>query len=355
MKETMYSCYRSQFGCMRRILERKDALLEKFIPFYAEKRPGRMYLLGSGTSFNACAAAAPYMEKLLGIEVTPVIPSAPGVLYGERPFVIAVSQSGRSTNTIAAIETMRRGGADVVTLTDPEDTPVAQAGSLAVLLAAGQETVGPRTRGYAATVFTLYLMALEAALATGRIGKTAFDDELGTYNESIDGGEACYDACETFYNAHLDDLKKARKYIFAGKGVAGKVALESALKVQETLCFPAIGYEYEEFLHGPACCADEELALFLFLTNDGDRERMLKTADIMDTITPNCYVITSDAGLARGNTLVLPSPSGRELPVFANILFSQLISARLTEDMGRARHPNVQNIFRDMGTKRLPG
>lgn len=354
MKETMHDCYRSQFDCMKHILANKDLLLQEFVQFFSDYRPDRIYLLGSGTSFTACSAAAPYLEKWLRMEITPIIPSSPGTLYGQRPLVIAVSQSGRSTNTIQAIEALKQTGAAVVTLTDPKQTPVAQAGTLAVHLAAEQETVGPRTRGYAATVFTLYLMALETALALHLTDRASYDRELALYREILDSGDACYSACQTFYDSHLEELKKARKYIFAGKGTSGKVALECALKVLETMCYPAIGYEYEEFLHGPACCADEELALFLFLCSDADRARMLKTADIMDEITPNCYLITNDTDLERGNVLVLPCASGQELPVFASILFGQLIAAKLTEDMGRTRHPKVQNIFRDMGTKCPP-
>lgn len=212
MKETMHDCYRSQFSCMKHILANKDALLQEFVKFFAAVQPDRIYLLGSGTSFTACSAAAPYMEQWLRMEITPIIPSSPGTLYGERPLVIAVSQSGRSTNTISAIEAMKRSGAVVVTLTDPKDTPVADAGSLAVHLAAEQETVGPRTRGYAASVFTLYLMALETALALKKIDTQTYDREIRRHREMLDSGEACYDACQAFYDEHLEDLKKARKY-----------------------------------------------------------------------------------------------------------------------------------------------
>ena len=220
-------------------------------------------------------------------------------------------------------------------------------------LAAEQESVGPRTRGYSATVFTLYLMALECGFFQGTISKECYDQEIAKYAEIIENGEIYYKACQDFYDCNFENLKKAKKYIFAGKGENAKVAAESALKVLETLCYPAIGYEYEEFLHGPACCADEELALFLYLSNDEDKERMLKTADIMDSITPNCYVITNDSKLKRKNLLVMPSGRNADLSVFANILFGQLISAKLTEDMARTRHPGVKNIFSDMGTKCL--
>ena len=129
MKETMHDCYRSQFSCMGHILAHKDELLKRFVEFYASNQPDRIYLLGSGTSYTACATAAPYMERILKVEVTPIIPSSFGSLFGKTPLVIAVSQSGRSTNTISAIEKLKEAGAQVVTLTDPRETPVGNAGT----------------------------------------------------------------------------------------------------------------------------------------------------------------------------------------------------------------------------------
>lgn len=352
MQETMYDCYLSQFSCMKNLLANKEAFKD-FAAFYTRCNPDRVYLLGSGTSYNACAAVASFMAKALQVEVTPIVPSTLEALYGENPLVIAVSQSGRSTNTIAAIQKYKGDGVPVVTLTDPRQTPVSKAGTLAVHLAAEQETVGPRTRGYSATVLTLHLMALEAGLALKRLNQAIYNQAVKCYNEIINNGAAYYAACQDFYDAHFDNLKKAKKYIFSGKGVNAKVAAESALKVLETLCYPALGYEYEEFLHGPACCADEELALFLYLSNDDDKERMLKTADIISTITPNCYIITGDSDVHRDNVLLLPSKSPDDFTVFANILFGQLISAKLTEDLNRTRHPGVKDIFSNMGTKCL--
>ena len=178
MKETMHDCYRSQFSCMGHILAHKDELLKRFVEFYASNQLDRIYLLGSGTSYTACATAAPYMERILKVEVTPIIPSSFGSLFGKTPLVIAVSQSGRSTNTISAIEKLKEAGAQVVTLTDPRETPVGNAGTLSVHLAAEQESVGPRTRGYSATVFTLYLMALECGFFQGTISKECYDQEI---------------------------------------------------------------------------------------------------------------------------------------------------------------------------------
>lgn len=351
MKETMHDCYLSQFNCMKNIIINKNSILKEFIDFYKTINPDRIYLVGSGTSYNACIAAAPFMEKTLDVEIESVAPSAMGKLYGKKPLVIAISQGGCSTNTISAINKVKKIGVPVVTLTDPKDTPVGNMGDLSVQLAADNELIGPKTRGYTATILTLFLMALQAAYACGTIEKTEYDKAIAGLDETIDNGDKYIKACQAFYDLHLENLSKARKFIFVGKGVTANVAKESALKVLETLCYPAIGYEYEEFLHGPVCCADEELALFLSLPHDEDRERMLKTAELVGDITRNCYIITDDPAMKGDKVLVLPSTEPDYSSVFTHILFGQLISAKLTEDLARTRHPGVKAIFSNMGTK----
>ena len=354
MKETMYDCYLSQFNCMAGILAGREHILRPFVDFYVEAKPSRIYLLGSGTSFNAAIASAPMMESVLGVEVTPIAPSAMGRLYGQHPVVIAISQSGRSTNTIKAIEELKAAGIAVITLTDPSDTPVGNTGDLPIQLAAENELIGPRTRGYTATVLTLQLMALEAGLAQGIITQNYYDEVIGVYQSIIENGDEYFSICRQFYDSNFEKLSRARKYIFAGKAEAASVSKECALKVLETVCYPAIGYEYEEFLHGPVCFADPELAVFLYLSHDEDRIRMLSTAKLLDNITDSCFIVTHGGGIngiKNGNLLLLPGKIPEYAEIFTYILIGQLISAKLTEDLKRERYPGVQAIFDQMGTK----
>ncbi len=351
MSETMYDCYLSQFQCMKKIMESKEELLEGFAEFFRRSDPDRIYLVGSGTSYHACSSAAYFVEEALGREVSVLAPTCTERIYGRRPLIIAVSQGGRSTNTVSAVEAMVGKGYPVVTLTDPADTPVGRAGDLSLLLSADTEQVGPKTRGYTATVLTLYLMALEAARITGNISGEKFEEYIRELERMTERGQEWMDRCQSFYERNRQKLMKATHYLFAGKGVRGAVAKEDALKILETLCYPANGYEYEELLHGPACSTDETLALFLYLSDDRDTARMQQTAEIISSASINCYMISHVPSLEGEKILYLPESEADYLSPFSDILMGQLISARLPEEMGRGRHPAVKNIFQDMGTK----
>ena len=351
MGETMYNCYVSQFDCWRSIIENRKIILGQAIDLLREIAPERIYLIGSGSSFNACGASKTFVQKMLGIEITPIAPSKVQTIFGEKVLGLAVSQSGRSTNTLRAMRKFQKNGFPVIALTDDMNSPVAKAGDLAVHLAAQQEMVGPKTRGYTSTILTLYLLALEVALDWGRISIDKYSSAIAAYLKICDEKQAYLEACHDFYDLHFDNLKKARAFLFSGKDTDAMTANESALKVLETLCFPAIGYEFEEFLHGPLCCIDENVAVFFFLAQDEDKQRMLQTAEILGKITPNCYVITCDSQFKNDSILSLPASEASESTAFTYVLFSQLISAKLTEELGRKRHPGIQQVFEKLGTK----
>lgn len=349
--QSMYEYYLSQPEYMARIMNDRSRLLAGFAKFYAGKRPDRVYLVGSGTSLNACEASREYMEHILGVEVSVFAPSAPPVIHGGKPLVIMVSQSGKSTNSLAFLQGARERGLPVATFTAGVDVPVAMIADCAVDLGVGNETAGPKTRGYTCSVLCLYLAALEAARESGRLASTACGEELALLQETIDCAEENLKRCDSFYRRHLETLKGAAHYLFVGKGCAAAVAKEAALKVLETLCFPAAGYEFEEYLHGPACCTEERTALFLFLSGDGDAARMEKLAGITAKASKNSYIIDRVSGLGGENVLRLRSAKSKYMSPFVDIYFAQLISARLTQELGRSRHEAVREIFADMDTK----
>jgi len=347
----MYDCYQSQFDCLTRLLENRETVLSGFADYYAGVNPDRLYLVGSGTSFHACSAAAHYMENILGIEVTVCAATVMKKAHGKRPLVIAVSQTGLSTNTRGMVGRLVAAGVPVITLTDPKITPVSEVASFSVLLQADDEKIGPKTRGYMAAVLTLYLMALEVSA----LEQKKYDAEIADFRAVIEMGVKYLENCAGFFENHKEKLSKAHSYIFAGKDAAGKVAAECALKILETVCYPAMGYEYEEFLHGPAFCANENLALFLFLSDDVDKERMLKSSEMVGQATENSYIISHDTGIQGCNVLCLPTTRPDAMSPFTDVLIAQLISSLLPDIIDRGRHTAVKDILSAMDTKvKLP-
>ncbi|SFM47387.1 SIS domain-containing protein [Paenibacillus sp. 1_12] len=350
MLREMYRYYRSQPSCMEGLLSRRKEIVGGFARFYNELKPDRVYLIGSGSSLNACKAASEYMETTLGVEITCAPPSKPPVIRGSRPLVLVVSQSGKSSNTVALLEELR-GEVPTVSFTAGDNNPVARIADLSVDISVGEETVGPKTRGFTGTVLCLYIAALEAALLGGNLSEAGYGKEIGLLEKTIGYGEQNLEACENFYRAHLDDLKTARHFLFVGKGPAAAVGEEDTLKVLETLCLPSAGYEFEEFLHGPPLCINEETALFLFNSGDKDSVRMEKLADITRKASKNSYIIDRTGSMQGDHILRLNAGDSKFMSPFVDVYFGQLISALLTQELGIVRHPAVRSITSDMGTR----
>jgi glucosamine 6-phosphate synthetase-like amidotransferase/phosphosugar isomerase protein len=194
-------------------------------------------------------------------------------------------------------------------------------------------------------------MALMAAAETGAVGTNIYDKRLGDLIAIADMSGTNQKLCHDFFDRIKQPLKKANNYMFAGKGVSAKAAGEMALKELETLCYPASGYEFEEYLHGPACCTDEGTALFLFPAGDADDARMKRLSEIAGTATDNVYFITFDDRIQGEKVLTLQTSDRYFMPPLSSIFFAQLLSALMPGLCGRGRHEAVKNIFAMMGTK----
>ena len=337
MAKNMVDFIREQPEALRRILDAHEQLTKTFVELYCANRPDRLYLIGSGTSNNAAAASAPYMQRALGVEVidspSSRLPEIPAAV--KKPMFCVISQGGRSTNSIAAIE--RYQDYPVVVITADEESIIGKRyRDKHMLLACGPETVGPKTKGYTTTILTFCLCALDAALAAGAMERAAHAAALADLSAMIDAMPGNIERTFAWYHLNENALVNTNKYVFIGKNVGWKTALESALKVLETVKYPAMAYEFEEYLHGPIMMGDEKLCLIGFVPADSDGERMLGLLDYFRNITPCSYAVGSDPALAERGSLVLDVPSDACLGPFAHILPGQVISALLPTRMGRA-------------------
>lgn len=343
--EDIYTYYRRQPAQLADLLAGREERLGGFVRFYNEIKPDRVYLVGSGSSQNACRGAKDFMQKMLGVEVSFFAPSAPVPLASKRPLVVAVSQEGTSTNTLSYVRGLHK--VPLVAVTAKTASPLAQIAGCTVDIGVGDETIGPKTMGYTGTVMSLCLAALMVRQGAGAAVGTALAD----LQQAVAQMEENINRCEAFYNQYEETLSQATNYVFVGKGAAAETGLECAIKVLETVCVPASGYEFEEYLHGPACCIGEGTALFLFLPGDADEARVMQLADIARGATPNCYIVARGNDPQADKTLALAGPAGPDVAPFSDVLIGQLIAARMTEFLQRERHPAVHDIFTAMKTK----
>ena len=330
----MYHYIYEQQQALQHILHARKSGTAAFVSRCNGALPDRIYLIGSGTSLNGALAAAPFMEQVLHREVTAHAPSSLPVIRGEAPLVVLISQGGNSTNMLAAAETLR--GKPLLAVTGTLDCRLNDLCDDHTLLACGPEEAGPKTKGYVSTILTLYLMALEAALAAGELPGQKYDAFIAELESAFAQIERNLRDAEVWVRTNASPLAATPQFVLVGKHQAGLVAREGALKFVETILAPALAYEFEEFLHGPIglICSDLGGIYFLPPKGDPDHERMLALADYHKKQGACVCIVAPEGDAMLEGALTLRSAGPWYTLPFVYILVCQLIGAILPELMG---------------------
>lgn len=345
MSSTMFDYIFEQPEALRRVFDHRKEDAEVFTNLFRKSRPGRIYLIGSGSSLNAAKAAAPAMEELLDMEVTPVASSAIPKFRDKSSFLIFISQGGNSTNTVAAIKQhlhyphMAITGEESCTINDMAEH---------VLIRCGEEKAGPKTKGYVSTFFLLYCISLETAKELGSISNEEYQERVSEADKAIGRMAGNIQTALQWFETHVEEMKQITKCVCVGKHMGQAAALESALKLQETMLIPAAGYEYEEFLHGPDMAIDKEMAgLYLIPEkDDSDYERFAGLVKYHRSKSPYVYTVGGKEGFDSDKDLKIGEMDSEALKLLSWCLPSQIMGAKIPALTGKEGKGHI--IFEEL-------
>jgi fructoselysine-6-P-deglycase FrlB-like protein len=228
-----------QPAVLRRVLDEISSAVGKIPGFL---NTDRIHLVGSGTSRNALLAVGPLFEKTTSgrVQVRSPLAFMEEVKDSEKEssVTIILSQTGTSTSSIQAVEHSRRLGMRTITLTAELKSPIVAVSSEILVFPAGPEPVGPKTKGYSASVLTLLLMAAGAE----RINLRDFPF-LASYSALI---EQSSQVMKTL----AESSREADHFLVMGQGRHLATAQEGSLKITEMSGIPAAAFETEEAFHG---------------------------------------------------------------------------------------------------------
>ncbi|MFR9636423.1 MAG: glutamine--fructose-6-phosphate transaminase (isomerizing) [Rikenellaceae bacterium] len=237
----------------------------------------RFIIVACGTSWHAGLIGKQLLETYVGIPVDveyasefryrkPVIKST--------DIVIAISQSGETADTLAAIELAQSKGAFVYGICNAVGSSISRVTDSGAYTHVGPEIGVASTKAFTGQVTVLMMLAL----AIGR-KRGAFDDEeclklvqeLNTIPDKIEEVLKC--------NEQIEDLSKmftyARNFLYLGRGYNYPVALEGALKLKEISYIHAEGYPAAEMKHGPIALIDSEMPVVVIATHNEMYEKVL--------------------------------------------------------------------------------
>lgn len=280
------------------------------------KRPN-VALIGRGSSGNACTFAAYLMTLQTGrhpVEFHPWVTTQalPNADWSDT-VAYAFSASGQSIDVVEALRWLKSQGALAVGVTaaDGEELPLVDHADAIFRLNCGREKAVPATKSFTAQLFAA------AALAGYPLARAA--EQAAQAMETIVAGETVA-TLATF-------LQGARTMAWVSRGPSFAGVLDAALKTQESLGMPAVGYSTAEFLHGPIAMFHPSDRVVLF--SGADEPMDSKQAVVTTLLARGVPFLTIGTDATREAALPIPFPEERwaRTPVLA--FLSQLVCAEL--------------------------
>lgn len=236
----------------------------------------RIIIIGCGTSYYAGLVGEYLFEDLARIPVEVEYASEfryRNPIIGEDDVVIAISQSGETADTLAAIELAKAKGASIFGICNVVGSSIARTTHAGAYTHAGPEIGVASTKAFTAQLTILSLMALSIAHERGTITESRYR-ELLTELEQIPDKINKVLAKEAQIKYIADVFKDTHNCLYLGRGYNYPVALEGALKLKEISYIHAEGYPAAEMKHGPIALIDEEMPVVVVATNESAYEKI---------------------------------------------------------------------------------
>jgi glucosamine--fructose-6-phosphate aminotransferase (isomerizing) len=248
-----------------------DAHIDRFL------KANRIVIVACGTSWHAGLVAEYIFEELARIPVEVEYASEfryRNPIIGPNDIVIAISQSGETADTLAAIGLAKEKGAFVFGVCNVAGSSIARATNAGAYTHAGPEIGVASTKAFTTQITVLSLMALKLAKEKGVMSTTDFHTNLNALAQIPAQVALALQADAAILEiAHI--YKDATNCLYLGRGFNFPVALEGALKLKEISYIHAEGYPAAEMKHGPIALIDEQMPVIVIATKRGHYEKVV--------------------------------------------------------------------------------
>jgi glutamine---fructose-6-phosphate transaminase (isomerizing) len=191
-----------------------------------------------------------------------------------RTTMFAVSQSGETADTLAAMEAGRASGSHLIALTNTVDSSIARKADAQLYTRCGPEISVTTTKCFVTQIEAYYLFAIDTAQRMGRLSHAQAESLLAPAF-AIPAQIKAILELEDQIQAIARKYASARDFLYLGRGINYPVALEGALKLKEISYIHAEGYPAGEMKHGPIALIDERMPVVVLIPNDALFEKTL--------------------------------------------------------------------------------
>jgi len=239
----------------------------------------RIIIIACGTSWHAGLVGEYLFEEMARVPVEVEYASEfryRNPVIHESDVVIAISQSGETADTLAAMQLAGSMGATILAICNVVGSTIPRTSHAGSYTHAGPEIGVASTKAFTAQITILALMALQVAQEKGCMARSKFQqmlNELEAIPEKVEETLLTNDQIKYIAEEYMN----ATNFLYLGRGYNFPVALEGALKLKEISYIHAEGYPAAEIKHGPIALIDEEMPVVVIATKNGSYEKVVST------------------------------------------------------------------------------
>ncbi|MBI5247243.1 MAG: glutamine--fructose-6-phosphate transaminase (isomerizing) [Elusimicrobia bacterium] len=324
---------RGRFFPLKGVLERECGMNADIL-----KKIRTVQMIACGTAYHSCLVGQYWFESLIGVPTR--VETASEFRYRENTvgpddLVIAVSQSGETADTLAAVKIAKEKGAKVLAICNTVGSALTRSADWTMYTHCGPELGVASTKAFIGQLTALAVVTLHAAIGRGKMTEAegrAFVDDLvkvpGWIRAAIKLDAQILAVAKKFF--------KKEHFLFIGRYVNYPIALEAALKLKEISYIHAEGYPAGELKHGPIALIDTEMPVVVIATQSRVLEKTLSSLEEVKARGAQVIVVaTEGVGEFRDCEAVLRLPPMPELlsPI-VNIIPLQLLAYHVADLRG---------------------
>lgn len=256
--------------CLRNTLRLQEHYLDLMATFLDRAR--EVFLVACGTSYHACLAASYMFSKLAYLATYPVIASEFIEQHGKSvnidSTILAVSQSGETADTLAAVNAARQRAATVLGLTNVIGSTLTRISRVYISQQSGPEIGVAATKTFTSQLSVLAQLALRLAKKRGKISQDEMDFIEAKLKKLPDIVETVIKTQEDKVKFIAKKYKDAKVFFFLGRGISTATAYEGRLKLMEIAYVPSIAFPAGESKHGPISLVEEGFPVVFICPRD---------------------------------------------------------------------------------------
>jgi glucosamine--fructose-6-phosphate aminotransferase (isomerizing) len=328
MLKEIYEQPRSIRDCLRGRIDPEHGIVTLGgIKEYIEKLKNidRIIIVACGTSWHAGLVGEYLIEEYARVSVEVEYASEfryRNPILSSKDLVIAISQSGETADTMAAIELAKEKGATIFGICNVVGASIPRITHAGVYTHAGPEIGVASTKAFTAQVTVLTLIAFYIAQQRGTITQSKFVEYLTELDEIPSLVEQTL-KCNDVVKAIAERFKDSTNCLFLGRGSSFPVALEGALKLKEISYIHAEGYPAAEMKHGPIALIDADMPVVFIATKNSSYEKVISNIQEVKARGGHVIAIVSegdtDVKEMADYTIEIPLTGETFVPLLATI------------------------------------